>query len=370
MVAALTPPFDDADAIRFELVAGDDPDQHEELVDCRDLPELLARLGVWLRARVSHRQDGVRPGDRYEQIVMEIPAGRAGAIPTYLVVEPDPPELRRASALIASREDMIRACMARHVEAERSSSMAGRVLVEAVLSDAADSVSTQSAQWAGFDLTQPIIAMSVRILGVGEGMSALDHCLGLSSSHPARSRAMVLPEASGDALILRALCDGPDPVSELWTLAGDRWSDVAIGIGSPGIGAAGLKESILHSRRAVELASRKPPGDRIVGYRADEASEGATDRDWLIDPVRFATNKLGPLLGVPAERSTFLLETLTTVLRSSSHAEAAAALYIHHSTLRYRIEQIERILEISFKNADDRFDTELALRILYPDTRP
>ena len=60
-------------------------------------------------------------------------------------------------------------------------------------------------------------------------------------------------------------------------------------------------------------------------------------------------------------RSRAVLETLQQRLVSASTREAAAALYLHHSSVRYRLRQAEEALGLELENPRSRLRAELAL---------
>lgn len=69
---------------------------------------------------------------------------------------------------------------------------------------------------------------------------------------------------------------------------------------------------------------------------------------------------LGPLLGTHAT----LLETLHMYLQRNGNAtETASALFIHRSTLLYRLEKIEQLLTVSLNDAETRFSLFFAIKL-------
>jgi hypothetical protein len=61
------------------------------------------------------------------------------------------------------------------------------------------------------------------------------------------------------------------------------------------------------------------------------------------------------------DRGRAVLDTLEQRLRSGSTREAAAALYLHHSSVRYRLRQAEESLGLELENPRDRLRAELAV---------
>jgi DNA-binding PucR family transcriptional regulator len=73
---------------------------------------------------------------------------------------------------------------------------------------------------------------------------------------------------------------------------------------------------------------------------------------------------LGPLLRYDTRHHTELVETLAAHLAGTSREEVAARLYIHPSTLKYRLRRIREIFSPDFADAESRFNIELALRLV------
>jgi DNA-binding PucR family transcriptional regulator len=73
---------------------------------------------------------------------------------------------------------------------------------------------------------------------------------------------------------------------------------------------------------------------------------------------------LGPLLRYDTRHHTELVDTLAAHLAGTSREEVAARLYIHPSTLKYRLRRIREIFSPDFADAESRFNIELALRLV------
>lgn len=73
---------------------------------------------------------------------------------------------------------------------------------------------------------------------------------------------------------------------------------------------------------------------------------------------------LGPLLHYDAQHHTELVETLAAHLTGASREEVAAQLFIHPSTLKYRLRRIREIFNLNLSEAESRFNVELALRLV------
>jgi DNA-binding PucR family transcriptional regulator len=65
-----------------------------------------------------------------------------------------------------------------------------------------------------------------------------------------------------------------------------------------------------------------------------------------------------------------LTHTLRMLLETGSPSAAATALFVHVSTLKYRVRKIESMLGIDLSDPDVRFNLRLAFKILAVQGRP
>ena len=78
----------------------------------------------------------------------------------------------------------------------------------------------------------------------------------------------------------------------------------------------------------------------------------------------FVADRLGRLLDHDAQRHSSLVETLTAYLDAGAALEPAAeALFIHRSTLKYRLGRIRELLEVDLSDPGARFELQLACRV-------
>ena len=71
------------------------------------------------------------------------------------------------------------------------------------------------------------------------------------------------------------------------------------------------------------------------------------------------------MLEYDQRRGTSLIKTLRAYLEADcSLSIAAQRLFVHHKTLRYRIDRIQELTGLDLRHNEDRFRADLALRIL------
>ena len=122
-------------------------------------------------------------------------------------------------------------------------------------------------------------------------------------------------------------------------------------------------EAASHARAAREAANRATVKNTIVDYdevKLDYAL--STLRNGVAADVRH--DALAALRAYDAAHGTELLETLRTYLACACSATATAeALFVHRSTLLYRLDRIAEIGKVDLKDADTRFHLDLSLRL-------
>ncbi|WP_053202684.1 helix-turn-helix domain-containing protein [Jiangella muralis] len=140
-------------------------------------------------------------------------------------------------------------------------------------------------------------------------------------------------------------------------------AEVAVGVGRPADGPAGLAQSWRDAQRAyaVRAGGRQRDGvtvdDELGLYRILGTGAGSGDLE------RYVDEWLGALLRYDAESHSELTRTLRTYLdHGGSYDETAAALIIHRSTLRYRLQRIRDLTGLDLGDPDIRLNLHVAVR--------
>jgi sugar diacid utilization regulator len=145
----------------------------------------------------------------------------------------------------------------------------------------------------------------------------------------------------------------------------EQTGDESIRVGASRV-AASVQElpSALREARIALRMSEAIDGPRVTHFEdlglyqlfatADPAELDRLVRQWL-----------EPVLEYDRERDAELLRSLSEYLEHGCSLDrAAAALYIHRSTLRYRLGRIEELLDRDLQDPDTRFNLQLATRVL------
>lgn len=145
--------------------------------------------------------------------------------------------------------------------------------------------------------------------------------------------------------------------------AGEDWV-YTLGLGTPQVGASGLRQSAAEARIATEAA--------VAAGRAGsvEVTDVTGLRRVLLDfyasPLsrRLLDDILAPLDALGAERSDIAVRTLLAYLANrNSLARAAEQLNLHPNAVNYRVRRAEQALQLKLDDPDHRFAVELACRV-------
>ncbi|PZF86326.1 PucR family transcriptional regulator [Jiangella anatolica] len=146
-------------------------------------------------------------------------------------------------------------------------------------------------------------------------------------------------------------------------LAGPDWA-YTLGLGTPQLGATGLRQSAAEARIAAESAvAAGRPGDVEL---TDVTGLRRVLLDLYASPI--SRNLLGdilaPLDALGPERSATAVRTLLSYLsHRNSPAQAARELNLHPNAVGYRLKRIRDVLQLDLDDPDTRFSVELACRV-------
>lgn len=134
-------------------------------------------------------------------------------------------------------------------------------------------------------------------------------------------------------------------------------------IGRIGIGDLHELQTLRDSLTEAQLALRIGAGEVIQIDQLGVLGFLAVDSD----PARLRAmidRWIGSLINYDAIHGSELVRTLSEFLRNNGAVESTArALYVHSSTLKYRLRRIQELTGRDHRNPDDRFNLELACRV-------
>jgi sugar diacid utilization regulator len=230
-----------------------------------------------------------------------------------------------------------------------------RDLVDDLVTGVDDASAYARADAVGHDLrgSHHVVVLRWHGQATDDAMGRMVSALGLRALCSRRSEAAVL--------LVFGRPDGEAMHRVMAELLGS--SDGAIGIGGP-CGAPGdFPQSYREAIRALDIRrhSRSPNGvtafHELGVYRLLDAGDNR------VEVMAFVREWLGPLLDYDRSKHTDLVRTLFQYLEcGGSYDQAAAALTIHRSTLRYRLGRIRTIAELDLNNVDSRLNLHVATR--------
>ncbi len=137
------------------------------------------------------------------------------------------------------------------------------------------------------------------------------------------------------------------------------------------VGLGGVCQEPHEFRRSYEEAlvclrvARSQPGTTLVAYEDLDLISLLFASDHTERLTNFVEARLGALVRYDSEHRSELVKTVSRYLDlSCNKAAAAAALNVHLSTLKYRLERIQTILELDLSDPESRFTMHLAVRAL------
>lgn len=187
--------------------------------------------------------------------------------------------------------------------------------------------------------------------------------------HASRGQ-LELAAQRGDWIVgLTGLTDAPHVrvlLDDLSAAVADRWSGLRIrwAVSTPGHGALELPRALNEARTAMD-AARRLGMTQTCFY--DELGVARLLVGGHEDPdlQQFVAGITQPLLDYDASHDGALLATLRAFFQAECSQRAAAEqLFIHHKTLRYRLEQIRSLTGLDLSRHSDRVRADLALQLL------
>jgi DNA-binding PucR family transcriptional regulator len=229
---------------------------------------------------------------------------------------------------------------------------------------------------------RPVAVLGLALLGA-EGSAAADAGLAterqqladalamhIGAAHPRSAAALVGDVVYGLIPITRGRGDGEQSAVRIATdfldRVGERIPAVA-GIGSVAQDVAGLAAARAEADRALRVLRTGNSAGRRVARLTDVHVEAL-----LLDLADVVSARgdqpsgaVANLLAYDAAHSTNLVDTLRTWLDAFGDAvAAAAAMYVHPNTFRYRLRRVAEIGPVDLRDPDARFAAMLELRLL------
>jgi len=141
--------------------------------------------------------------------------------------------------------------------------------------------------------------------------------------------------------------------------------DLTIGISNYRSSLMKLNECYREAKTAVRFSRKWYDKDRTMFYNqlgVYKALDYIAQTDIGEELYQFY---LGSLIDYDKEHNTELLHTLRhLIINNWNMKETAQKLFIHYNTMKYRVKKIEEILDIDLNDSDQKFNLNLALKLL------
>jgi PucR family transcriptional regulator, purine catabolism regulatory protein len=210
----------------------------------------------------------------------------------------------------------------------------------------------------GFGRAANLVAIALEV--AQPGIDPQDLALA-ATDHRSRVGEGYLVSASADGILLLLAAEPTVDLAELTKALGQRvGAEVRAGRGAPGT-AADVGRSLREARYALRVC-------RLEGWPHAGFEDLGTYRLLLSmaepDALRaFADAMLAPLDGYDRDHDGELVASLQAFLQHNARWEAAAAqLYVHRHTLRYRMRKVEELTGRDLSSSFDRMEFWLAIR--------
>jgi purine catabolism regulator len=140
--------------------------------------------------------------------------------------------------------------------------------------------------------------------------------------------------------------------------------EVAIGIGRPSAGLAGLRRSFAQAQESLSLVRSLFGGGKVLSF-GDLTLYHLLGRLQACDELaEFHEQTLASLEAYDAGHDTQLVDTLDVFFSQHGNvSQTAERLYLHRNSLLYRLERIAEITGLDLDDADARFALQLALKL-------
>jgi sugar diacid utilization regulator/GAF domain-containing protein len=344
-------------------------------------------LRVWRRARskrLDRPSDLLEPSDQDGRWTIVVPVRAAGVEWGYLGVSLGSPpswgdtvaaeQAATVCALLLAREEAAVAAT-RRIEGEFVWD-----LLEGRIPDEAEAL--VRARQLQRDLPRPARVLLIRVDG-WERLVRTEHWTPeqLERARGRRAQALSdgLAERSAAARVIArranlfvVLAPQPRDGAAEWPR---RLGELAVSVVSSGdlravAGVSGVVDSVLgfpegfrQARFALSAASQ--PEQPVVVFEALGVLQFLLTPAERPDLERFVDQTLGGLVAYDQAHRTTLVPTLEAYLGCDCNLQRAAErLFVHHKTMRYRLQRIHALSGLRLDRQDDRFNAQLALKIM------
>jgi sugar diacid utilization regulator len=232
-------------------------------------------------------------------------------------------------------------------------------LVEALLNGTEEASVLAYADGLGYDLAQPHWFVAAEGTGATTDDELL-HCVRRAVREMSAGE-LVVPR---DGLVV-VLADRALDWEELrrWVHRQLTGGGCRLGVGGRASGRAELVRSHREAMLAIRMLRLYSTQDRCLSFDGSGVYRLLSGLEDLAQVEAYVREWLGTLIDHDARRGGDLVRTLTEYLdRGGSWEAAAASLFVHRSTVKYRLQRIREITGLELNDPNIRFNLQLATR--------
>ena len=163
-----------------------------------------------------------------------------------------------------------------------------------------------------------------------------------------------------------ALCKGKEIAAAAVRALGTTGIRCHMGISKAYTGSGTIKRCFDQCLQALELGNRLHPEWFVYSYHDDDVYHFLLDHLSPEQLSKFYSETIKPLVEYEKKYNSDLLPTLHLYYEcGQSLSRTAKQLYIHRNTMLYRMDKIEKILDVNLRKTNESFRTQLGLYIMH-----
>jgi sugar diacid utilization regulator len=176
-----------------------------------------------------------------------------------------------------------------------------------------------------------------------------------------------------DGILLLFPCDKlsnetKQNVLEVLGQVSEEFQDSWIGIGRDVSDIMRLSDGVFQARKAVKIAQKVPTFGRIVDFENLGVYRILLDLPDISQNLAikhaYVEEKLGLLIEHDKKKRTEFIRTLQALFEQNNNLrQAARNLFIHHNTMRNRLNQIEELTKTDLNDPETRLEFQIAMKL-------
>jgi sugar diacid utilization regulator len=306
--------------------------------------------------RASDEGGPIRQGDR----LISLAQLRDGVIGVISLIDPSASAGDQAYVALEHAGTVLSAELARMQNVADTELRLRRDLVDELLAGADDESALSRAQLLGYDLERPHRVVVVVDGGRERTGDAFFHMV----RRAARDTGVgTLLARRGDAVVVLSDTDRPWETLRAAVLSELGPGRCRIGVGGVCNHAADFPRSFHQAQLALRIQATSGAGDQATMFDQLGVYRLLAEVDDTTSVEHFVRQWLGALLDYDLRKKSELVVTLSRYLQCGGNYDAtAAALGVHRSTCKYRLQRIKEISGHDLADSEARFNLELASR--------